>query len=263
MSANLSLKHLIISIVLHFILFFMVVLSINFSSPVPVIENTNKNDVISAVILGDTPQSKIFPQKTKPVLQKNINKTALKKIINNKEIIAIKPTEKKLPNIVKPILKKPPPRLADDLLADIKKLDQMKKHQQLKSRFEKEMQDEAEKSLRQQLLDEKIKLVSKEAREAHGEINKYKALILQAISEHWIVPPGVDKKLYSELMIHLAPDGQVLDVQITKTSGNRALDNSVRAAVLKASPLPVPSNPIAFAAFKNFILKVKPENILA
>jgi colicin import membrane protein len=93
-------------------------------------------------------------------------------------------------------------------------------------------------------------------------INKYKALILQAISEHWIIPTQVNKKLSCELMIRLAPSGNVLDVQVTKTSGDPSLDSSARAAVLKASPLPVPSKGSEFEPFRQFVLKVKPENIL-
>jgi colicin import membrane protein len=54
----------------------------------------------------------------------------------------------------------------------------------------------------------------------------------------------------------------VLDVQVTKTSGDPSLDSSARAAVLKASPLPVPSNPDEFDSFRQFALKVKPENIM-
>jgi colicin import membrane protein len=63
-------------------------------------------------------------------------------------------------------------------------------------------------------------------------------------------------------MVRLGPGGVVLDVQTTKTSGDPSLDSSARAAVLKASPLPVPPNANDFEAFRQFVLKVKPENIL-
>ncbi|MCW5584401.1 MAG: cell envelope integrity protein TolA, partial [Gammaproteobacteria bacterium] len=95
-----------------------------------------------------------------------------------------------------------------------------------------------------------------------GQVNKYKALILQAISEHWVIPTQANKHLYCELMIRVAPGGMVLEVQVTRTSGDPSLDSSARAAVLKASPLPVPSDPGVFEAFRQFVLKVKPENIL-
>ncbi len=100
------------------------------------------------------------------------------------------------------------------------------------------------------------------SRQSQGIVNKYKALIIQAISEHWQVPLQANRSLYSELMIRLSPEGAVLDVKITKSSGDPALDSSARSAVLKASPLPVPESKDEFEPFKQFVLKVKPENIV-
>ena len=112
------------------------------------------------------------------------------------------------------------------------------------------------------MLDEEIKLQGQQTRESQGEVNKYKALIIQAISENWIIPPAANKKLFCELMIRIAPGGMVLDVQVTKSSGDPALDSSARSAVLKSSPLPVPKDADAFESFRQFVLKVKPENVI-
>jgi colicin import membrane protein len=60
----------------------------------------------------------------------------------------------------------------------------------------------------------------------------------------------------------LAPGGVVLDVQVTRSSGDVSLDRSARDAVFKASPLPVPENASEFNQFRQFVLKVKPENIV-
>ncbi len=152
-----------------------------------------------------------------------------------------------------------------NLMADI--LKQSKKQQkirqkQIESKFQKTLREQAEKSLRQQLLDEEIKLKGTQTRLAQGVVDKYKALIIQNISEHWIVPVQADKTRYSVLLIRVAPGGAVLDVQITKSSGDPALDSSAKVAVLKSSPLPVPSDPEAFEPFRQFVLKVKPENII-
>ena len=132
----------------------------------------------------------------------------------------------------------------------------------MNKQFERALRAQTEQSLRTQLLNEEIKLKGVQSRQAQGEVNKYKALILQAISEQWLVPLGADKKLYCELMIRIAPSGSVLDVQVVKSSGDPALDASARAAVLKASPLPVPKDTRAFEAFRQFVLKVKPENVV-
>ena len=97
---------------------------------------------------------------------------------------------------------------------------QKKKQAQLKSQFEKTLHDQAEKSLRQQLFNEQIKVQGVQSRQAQGVVDKYKALILQVISANWIIPTQANKKRYSELMIRLAPGGIVLDVQITRSSGD-------------------------------------------
>lgn len=257
-------KYFFISIFFHAIILLVLILGFDFTTPLPVVENTNKNDIISAVVLGDIQESKILPQKiaSKPIEEIKPQPEPLPKKIQpevkiKKDVIAL--TVKKTPE-KKVILKKE--LFAQNLLEDIKK---QKKIQQkkIKTQFEKTLQEQAEKSLRQQLLNEEIKLQGTETRQAQGEVNKYKALILQVISEHWIIPTQANKKLYCELMIRLAPGGMVLDVQVTKSSGDPSLDSSARAAVLKASPLPVPSDLAAFEAFRKFILKVKPENILA
>ena len=282
MAARRAQKYLFVSVCLHVFLILVLVLGFDFTTPLPVIENTNKNDIISAVVLGDSPKSKILPQlPSKPLQQavKEVPKVEPKQKIMpkpkpveqeqmKKDVIALEAVEQKKKQAEQKALeeKKRRDKIAKDLLAEIenaKEKQKKLKQKQLKSQFEKTLREQAEASLRQQLLNEEIKLQSTQSRQAQGEVNKYKALILQAISERWIVPTQANKKLYCELMIRVAPGGMVLDVQITKTSGDPSLDRSARAAVLKASPLPVPNDPAAFEAFRQFVLKVKPENILS
>lgn len=291
-------KHLFISIAAHVVILLILILGFDFAAPLPVLENTNKNDVISAVVLGDTAKSKILPTKlaSKPPTpvkepKKEIEKPApepkkmpapvlaakptplpkpveVKPVEIKKDVIALKAAEKKKLAAQKALAaKKQHDMLMKDMLSDIEKLDKkqkkVKQQKQMKSQFEKMLREQAEKSMRQQLLNEEIKLQGSQTRQAQGEVNKYKALILQVISDHWIVPVQADKSLYCELLIRVAPGGMVLDVQVTKTSGDPSLDSSARAAVLKSSPLPVPADADAFEAFRKFVLKVKPENILA
>jgi colicin import membrane protein len=274
MSAPNDKKYLIVSAVLHAGILLIFLLGFDYSSPLAVIENTNKHDIISAVVLGDTADSKLLPQKAAakpkppeplpPVPQKN---TAAKSQ-PDKDVIALQAAEKKKLADKKLLEeKKHQDQLAKDLLADLeatknkqKKLKQ--KPKAVTSSFEKTLREQAEKSLRQQLLNEEIKLQGTQTREAQGVIDKYKALILQSISEHWLVPPGANKKLYCELMIRVAPGGMVIDVQVSKSSGDPALDSSARAAVLKSSPLPVPKESAAFEPFRRFVLRVKPENVI-
>ena len=280
-------KYVVTSCIFHAAIFLILVLNYHFSTPLAVIENTNQHDVISAVVLGDTAKSKILPHeepsvkpvpKPEPVKKPEIPpppkvvkpKPEVKKptaeVKVDKDAIALKAAKKKTAaEKAKAIKKKQQDLFAKDLLADISK-QRKKKHKpvknELQAKFAKMLREQAEQSLRQNLLNEEIKLKGKMSRLAQGIVDKYKALIIQAIGENWLVPLQANKKLTSELMIRLGPGGLVLDVQITKSSGDPALDSSARAAVLKASPLPVPNKAEEFEAFRQFVLKVKPENVV-
>ncbi|HEU5281303.1 MAG TPA: cell envelope integrity protein TolA [Gammaproteobacteria bacterium] len=250
----------------HALVLLALILTYEFSEPMAVVENTNQHDVISAVVLGDTAKSKILPHEAPTPPPQPMAKaappapSAPPKVVE--KAIALK-VDKTPP---KPAVKKLSPAIfGKDLLADVaeqaKKV-KVKNQKQLATKFEKLLKQQAEQSLRDHLLDDNIKLQGQESHLSQGIVNKYKALIIQAISEKWLVPPQSNKKLSSELLIRLAPGGVVLDVSVTKSSGDPALDSSARAAVLKASPLPVPPDAGAFESFRQFVLKVKPENVM-
>ena len=109
---------------------------------------------------------------------------------------------------------------------------------------------------------DKRQQAAKQAR-LRGEINKYKSLIIQAISRRWILPDKVDKRLSSKFRIRIAPGGKVLSVKLLRSSGDAALDLSAQRAIYKASPLPVPTQDDTFALFKEVSLTVRPEGVLS
>lgn len=96
----------------------------------------------------------------------------------------------------------------------------------------------------------------------NGIVNKYKALIVNAIGQNWILPDNVDKRADCKFEIKIAPGGVVMDVKLVHSSGNSILDRSAQTAIYKASPLPVPSDPEAFNIFRVVRLTVRPENIV-
>lgn len=93
-----------------------------------------------------------------------------------------------------------------------------------------------------------------------GEVDKYKALIINAISQRWILPENVDSTLSSQFRIRLAPNGAVLEVSLTRSSGDPILDRSAQSAIYKASPLPVPQDSTMFNLFRDISLTVRPVN---
>lgn len=94
-----------------------------------------------------------------------------------------------------------------------------------------------------------------------GEVDKYKALIINAISSRWILPENTADGLSSQFRIRLAPNGVVLSVALARSSGNPILDRSAQTAIYKASPLPVPADSETFELFREISLTVRPENV--
>lgn len=93
-------------------------------------------------------------------------------------------------------------------------------------------------------------------------VDKYKALMLNAIQQHWHIPALVSKDLSCELQITLAPGGAVLNAQIIRSSGVAILDQSVLQAVYQASPLPVPNDEKLFNTVRQVNLTARPEKII-
>jgi len=96
-----------------------------------------------------------------------------------------------------------------------------------------------------------------------SEVDKYKAQVIQAISQRWNVADFVDKNIICKLWVKVGPGGVVIDVKTTKSCGDLALDRSARAAVLKASPLPVPTDPKLFDQFRELSLTMRPEGLVS
>src|SRR3990167_6899987 len=169
-------KYFVLSLCIHAFVLIILILNINFSTPLPVFENTNQHDVISAVILGDVQTSKLLPQQA--IVQPKL-KLPLDKELTKKEIVESIPVKKNVISLK--VIEKNREMMREDLLADIKKQSKKQKqlHQKkLQGQNEKMLRLQAEKSLRQQFMNDDIKVKGTQTRHSQGEINKYKALIL-------------------------------------------------------------------------------------
>jgi colicin import membrane protein len=264
-------KSFFFSLLLHIIVLIALIASFDFTSKMAVLQKSDQNlEIVNAMVM-DAPAPSPSPTKVKPlpqpkhlvpkpvvVKQQTPPKAQEKPEISppKKQAIAISDKKQK---------KQEQDKIAKQLLSDIKKQsDQQKKVKEkaLAAAFEKEMKQLAAKSIQRQMMQEKVSMTGARTQKMKGEVDKYKALISQAISQNWIIPGSVDKRLSAQLLIRVAPGGVVLDVQVVKSSGDDNLDRSARAAVFKSSPLPVPTNTDEFEPFRQFVLKVKPENVL-
>lgn len=145
-------------------------------------------------------------------------------------------------------------------LAEAKKLEQIAKQRESEAAKQQTIakQEAAKKAAQAQAVKKEQQLADQQR--MAGEVDKYKALILNAIRDRWILPENVDPGLSSQFVIRLAPTGAVLDVHLTRSSGDSLLDRSAQAAIYKASPLPVPVDATTFNMFREISLTVRPSN---
>lgn len=141
-----------------------------------------------------------------------------------------------------------------------------KREQLARIRADKEREAKRERALRrrQQELDELQAQMDKELMEREAaavaaeknvvndpnqeivatETQKFIAIVTSLVTRNWIKPPGTEglKDLKCEVNVRLMPTGDVLFVNVTKSSGNAQFDRSVEAAVKKAAPYPIPTD---------------------
>lgn len=123
-------------------------------------------------------------------------------------------------------------------------------------------EEETDSEVTEKINEEQNQISAAKASAAASEIDHYKQIIIQAISRKWVVTQD-HPDLVCKLIVHLGPGGIVMDVDIVQESGDSNLDRSARAAILKASPLPVPENPEVFDKFRTLRLTFRPQGIIS
>jgi colicin import membrane protein len=105
------------------------------------------------------------------------------------------------------------------------------------------------------------KLAKQAAAAQAGELDRYKRMIEDRVKRYIIEPPNLQGSPEVEVEFRILPGGDVLEtsVRVRRSSGNPLYDQAVERAVLKASPLPVPSDPALFDQLREARLKVRPK----
>lgn len=178
-----------------------------------------------------------------------------------------KPQPKPVPK-PEPKLEQPKPVKADIELKDKEK---KRKEEALKKA-------EAEKKLKERVLKEqhamleaeqealnKQRVAAEAARQQVAAQTAAQRLMNDAISRisshirrFIIMPPDVVGNPQAEFEVSLIPTGEVLNVKLSRSSGNPAYDNAVERAIRKASPLPLPNDPSLVGRFRELKLKFRP-----
>jgi colicin import membrane protein len=87
-------------------------------------------------------------------------------------------------------------------------------------------------------------------------VNKIRAKIRSRAN----VPDTVTGKPSVQIQIRILPGGDVLDIKVLKSSGNRTYDTAIERAIRSAQPLPVPeASSELFPQFRDLILNIEHE----
>lgn len=128
--------------------------------------------------------------------------------------------------------------------------DKLKRQQEAKERAQRED------DLAKEMADEQAQLTKTRHRAILSEIDKYTALIIDAIRRQWNVDESMKGK-QCVLNVKLSSSGLVYNVKAI--SGDKYVCASAQAAVYKARTLPVSKDPEVFAKMKEINLTVQPE----
>ncbi len=255
-----TLRALIVSIILHVVLLGLLVLSFDFSRKELVIQ---PQDVMQAVSVDSAQVEKEISALKQRDKEKELAEKKLEQKLEELEAKARaadqKRTqrEKELAELEqKTEAEKKEAEAAQEKLAEInQKQEELenKKQQEEKERKTKEAADAAKKKSAEE---EKNKKAAQAAADAKI-ISALDAPIRSAITRNFNLvglPPGLSCTLF----IRMVPGGEVVGVQVEKSSGNPVFDQRAKDAVYQASPLPVPTEQRIFEKMRDLRLEFEP-----
>lgn len=227
-------KAVIFAILVHVV--FVGVLIFSFSSSTPTIAVNPEVNIVKATVIDEGKIKK--ERKRKEVIKRK--KEQERKAAERKKQQAKKKAEAKrlaLKNKKEAEAKK---RKAE---SERKKKEETQKRKaaELKKKQEEAERQAREAELKRQLAeDERQRKQQAQSAAQQKEVDRYRALIKQAISNKWRIPVSARQGQECILKLRLIPSGEVISVEVIKSSGDSVFDRSVESAVYKASPLPLP-----------------------
>lgn len=252
------------ALLLHLLILYFFLFQLNFFEQKTI--SAEAENVIQAVAISQISENNIAKSVDIKNKDKAINTDKPNKIIQQtpvKSVSAVIPVKQKA-------------QAKTELLKQAMQKKEIQEKKEKQAQIKRLLQKSLQTDIQKQLLAEKNVITKSDANtqsskqsltQAHNnhstndqaEIDRYKTLLIQAISQQWHVPENLPINIHCELSVHLAPGGVVLSIKILQSSGNTLLDNSAILAVKKASPLPVPTETGLFDQFRELTLIVKPD----
>jgi colicin import membrane protein len=103
-------------------------------------------------------------------------------------------------------------------------------------------QQQQELRLRELLAAQQADAARKAAAARASALGEYIAKIQDKVRGNWILPQELQGNPEAIFLVTQLPTGDVLHIKVVKSSGNPAYDTAVERAILKSSPLPLPSD---------------------
>ena len=124
---------------------------------------------------------------------------------------------------------------------------------------EEQKRKQQEEALKRQLAEEQRQRETQQAIQDQQTLQKITSDIYRRVVNNFNIiglPPGLE----CELTVRTVPGGEVINVAISRSSGNEIFDRRAIAAVEKASPLPLPGDAATFDRLKlrQFAFNFKP-----
>jgi colicin import membrane protein len=135
---------------------------------------------------------------------------------------------------------------------EVERKQQEKRLAELRERQAREAEALRAQAARERLAQQQIALNAARAKADADYIRRVQAKIRGNV----VLPPDMPGNPEAVFGVVQLPTGEIIDVQLEKSSGVRAYDEAVQRAILKSSPLPRPDNPDMFR--RNLTLKFRP-----
>jgi colicin import membrane protein len=129
-----------------------------------------------------------------------------------------------------------------------------------KRKAEEAARRKAEAELQARLAAEQERMAAQRRSAMQRMVDEYVQHIRAKVQRSWIRPPATGSNLACTVTVRLIPSGDVVDVGVVRSSGNQVFDQSVKNAVLKASPLPMPPDPEVMEQFRTISFEFRPDN---
>jgi colicin import membrane protein len=170
----------------------------------------------------------------------------------------------------------PPPPTKSDIALKEKQEQQRKKEQAERERKEKERIEAEKKKAEEKRLAQVRERQTREAEALKAQAEREQVAAARAAADvaksranadyirriqakikgYVVVPPEIAGNPEAIFEVVQLPTGEIIDAQLRKSSGNRAYDEAVQRAIIKASPLPRPDSPDLFQ--RSLTLKFRP-----